>query len=1217
MSTHNTETFAEIKAPTNPFPGLRPFEFDESHLFFGRDGQSERLISKLSRTRFLAVVGTSGSGKSSLVRAGLLPALLGGFMTRAGSDWRIAILRPGNDPISKLAEAINSPDVFGSEDEENRALQIAITGATLRRGSLGLVEAVRQSGMPERENLLVVVDQFEELFRFAREASRRTKDEGERYQNDAAAFVKLLLEAHSQRGVNIYVVLTMRSDFLGDCAEFWDLPEAVNESQYLIPRLTRDQLREAITGPIAVAGGKITERLVTRLLNDIGDNQDQLPVLQHLLMRAWDEWKEKRLEVEVKEGEQTVRKPHREVHEGEAIDLCCYETVGGMAEALSRHADEAYNELPDDRHRQIAEKLFKALTEKGEDNRETRRPTTLAEICAVSEASAPEVKTVIETFRLPGRSFLMPPAETPLDENSVIDISHESLIRGWQRLREWVDEEARSARIYQRLADTATLYKKDEEGLLRDPGLQLTLDWRKQNNPNQYWARRYHPDFEGIMSFLEQSRAARDAEALEKEHQRKREIKRARQTIAVFALAFITVSALALALFGYQQQKKAVEYERKFRQFFYVANMNLAQKAFEDGNSSRAQELLNAFLPASDTPESDDLRGFDWYYLWHHNYKESATLSGHTAPVISVAFSPDGKTLASASGDSTVKLWDVSTRQELATLNEHKDSVHSVAFSPDGKTLASASGDSTVKLWDVSTRQELATLNEHKDSVHSVAFSPDGKTLASASRDNTVKLWDVSTRQELATLKGHTAVSSVAFSPDGKTLASAGEDNTVRLWDVSTGQELATLKGHTDPVISVAFSPDGKTLASAGEDNTVKLWDVSTRQELATLKGHTDPVYSVAFSPDGKTLASAGEDNTVRLWDVSTRQELATLKGHTDPVISVAFSPDGKTLASAGEDNTVKLWDVSTRQELATLKGHTDPVYSVAFSPDGKTLASASRDNTVKLWDVSTRQELATLKGHTDPVYSVAFSPDGKTLASASEDNTVKLWDVSTRQELATLKGHTDPVYSVAFSPDGKTLASASRDNTVKLWDVSTRQELATLKGHTAVSSVAFSPDGKTLASASVDNTVRLWDVSTGENLVTIKGHTGVVMSVAFSPDGKTLASASADDTARLWDVSTGQELATLKGHTDSVRSVAFSLDGRTLASGSFDDTVKLWDVRTRQELATLKGHKSSVYSVAFSPDKKRMVLASGSDDKTVRLWFAATDEEVAAQRSK
>lgn len=584
MSTQTTDT-AAIPVSTNPFPGLRPFDFDESHLFFGRDGQSEQLIAKLARTRFLAVVGTSGSGKSSLVRAGFLPALQGGFMSSAGSSWRVATLRPGNDPIGNLAQALNEPDVFGSEVQENRAIQTAIAESTLRRGSLGLVDAARQAVMSENENLLVVVDQFEEIFRFARVT------EGQQYGNEAAAFIKLLLSAAGQRDVPIYVVLTMRSDYLGDCSQFWGLPEAINESQYLIPRLTRDQLREAITGPVAVGGGAITPRLVNRLLNDVGDNQDQLPVLQHLLMRAWAEWTDQKLTIKVKEGDQIVSRSHNELHEGNAIDLCCADAVGGMAEALSRHADEAYSELPDDHHREVAEKLFKALTEKGADNREIRRPITLGEICAVTEARKSEVITVVETFRRPGRSFLMPPVSVALSAESLIDISHESLIRGWLRLKDWVDEEARSARIYRRLAETAVLYKEGNAGLWRDPDLQIALAWREQSKPNEIWARRYHPEFVAAQTFLDESCNARNAEVVLGESRRRKEIRRSRLTALIFGVAFLFSLVMGVYAFGAKNdalKQKAVaeralfDAEAQKRKADDARNEALAQKQKAD-----------------------------------------------------------------------------------------------------------------------------------------------------------------------------------------------------------------------------------------------------------------------------------------------------------------------------------------------------------------------------------------------------------------------------------------------------------------------------------------------------------------------------------------------------------------------------------------------------------------------------------------------------------
>jgi tetratricopeptide (TPR) repeat protein len=526
----------ELNEIRNPFPGIRPFEMDETNLFFGRDGQSDELLRRLQRTRLLAVVGTSGSGKSSLIRAGLLPALYGGMMGDAGSSWRIAIQRPGGDPIGNLAAELAKQHVFGSAGDPE--IQTALLETTLRRSSIGLIDAARQARMNEHENLLVVVDQFEELFRFKQS---QTND-------DATAFVKLLLEASGQRDVPIYIILTMRSDFLGDCSQFTGLPEAINNGQYLIPRMSRDERQSAIIGPIAVGEGAISTPLVSRLLNDVGDNPDQLPILQHALMRTWDYWS-----------------AHR--RNGKPVDLEDYTAIGTMAEALSRHADEAFNELPDDRGRLIAEKLFKRLTEKGTDNREIRRPTSLNGLCAVCEASEDEVKGVIEVFRREGRSFLMPPVGTDLTKETVIDISHESLIRNWTRLQKWVDEEAQSSRTYRRLAEAAVLHREGNEGLLQDPGLQIALDWFEKNKPNAAWARRYHPDFDEATKYLAASCEAREEAQREHERQRNAELERVRREreqaevyaqqqlrtarrLRRFSLALVIISIVAFAAAG-------------------------------------------------------------------------------------------------------------------------------------------------------------------------------------------------------------------------------------------------------------------------------------------------------------------------------------------------------------------------------------------------------------------------------------------------------------------------------------------------------------------------------------------------------------------------------------------------------------------------------------------------------------------------------------------
>ncbi|MBW3660537.1 MAG: hypothetical protein KY397_02745 [Gemmatimonadetes bacterium] len=516
----------------NPFPGLRPFESSEAHLFFGREGQSTELVRLLREHRFVAVVGTSGSGKSSLVRAGLLPSLHAGFMPAAGSTWRVALLRPGSDPIGNLAGALSGPEVLDPEGVDD-PFQRAQIEATLRRGALGLGEVVADARLPADENVLVVVDQFEEIFRYQRVAG--DQDFGE----DAAAFVKLLLEASAQREVPLYVLLTMRSDYLGDCAHFRGLPEAVNRGQYLIPRMTRRQRREAIVGPVAVGGGTIAPRLVNRLLNDAGDEPDQLPIVQHALMRTWDRWEQ-------------------DHGEGEPLDLRHYAAIGGMAEALSRHADEAFRELPDDRSRSAAEKIFRRLTERGPDNREIRRPTRVAELSAVAGVGEERVREVVEVFRRPGRSFLMPPADVPLQPDTLIDISHESLIRGWERLRGWVEEEADSARTYRRLTETAVLYGQGRAGLWHDPDLQIALGWWERDRPNEAWARRYDPHFDQAAGFLEESRRARDAEV-----QKRR--RRTRFTFAGLGAGLLVTTTLAgfAALQWSEAGRNAQEAERQ------------------------------------------------------------------------------------------------------------------------------------------------------------------------------------------------------------------------------------------------------------------------------------------------------------------------------------------------------------------------------------------------------------------------------------------------------------------------------------------------------------------------------------------------------------------------------------------------------------------------------------------------------------------------------
>jgi WD40 repeat protein len=574
----------------------------------------------------------------------------------------------------------------------------------------------------------------------------------------------------------------------------------------------------------------------------------------------------------------------------------------------------------------------------------------------------------------------------------------------------------------------------------------------------------------------------------------------------------------------------------------------------------------------------------------------------------SVAFSPDGKLLATGDTNGEIRLYQVLDGRQILGLKGHTAWIWSVSFSPNGHLVASGSDDQTVKIWDANTGACLKTLQGHIGAVRSIAFSSDGQILASASEDRTVKLWNINKGNCVQTLKCDSEMLSVSCSSQKSILATGSKDGKIRLWNISIGQCMKILDGHTGWVWSVAFSPDGQTLASGCHDKTVRLWDVSTGQCLYTIHNHTNWVHSVAFSSDGRTLASGSEDQTVRLWDVSTGQCLKTLQGNWYRVWSVAFSPQGTTLASVNDNQTLHLWDISTGNCLRTLQGYSNRVWSVAFSSDRHTLSSGMENGMIKLWVVSTGKCRKTIQGHRNRVTSVAFNSQGTLLASGSEDQTIKLWSMSAGECLKTLQGHGNRVSSVVFSPQGNILASSSDDQTVRLWDISTGQCIQVLQGQTGwIWSIAFSPNGQMLASSGHDQKVRLWDTATGQCLQTLQGHTGWILSVSFHPEGSILASGSADQTIKLWNLITGQCLATLNGHSNCVYSISFNIDGRTLASGSGDQTVKLWDLTKNQCMKTLYGHTKLIWSVAFSPDGQ--TLASGSEDETIKIWDISKGE--------
>ncbi|HEY9430096.1 MAG TPA: hypothetical protein VI260_01270 [Blastocatellia bacterium] len=1197
MIMRNTESFAEITTPVNPFPGLRPFEFDESHLFFGRDGQSEQLIAKLGRRRFLAVVGTSGSGKSSLVRAGLLPTLLGGFMTGAGSDWRIAIMRPGKDPIGNLAQALNAPDVFGSEFAENAAIQTAVTEATLRRGGLGLVDAVRQTLMSESETLLVVVDQFEEIFRFARVS------QGKEYQNEAAAFVKLILEASRQRELPIYVVMTMRSDYLGDCSQFWDLPEAINDSQYLIPRLTRDQLREAITGPVAVGAGRITSRLVNRLLNDIGDNQDQLPILQHALLRGWDEWKSK--------SHDHIALPKGQP-DGDAIDLCCYESIGGMAEALSRHADEAFNELPGPR-RKLAEQIFKALTEKGEDNRETRRPLTLDEIRDITRAEKKEIIAVVEAFRLPGRSFLMPPAETALAGDSLIDISHESLIRNWKRLCEWVEDEARCARTYRRLAETAVLYQTGEAGFWRDPDLQIAINWRRRIEPNEAWARRYHPGFTAAIDFLQASKQKQDEEIAERERQQRAEIDRAQRDLE-------RAQALAEAQQerAEAEKRRAMEEERRANAERQRAEESQQRIEEQAKAASRLRRMVAALIMVSAIAFVVAAAAL---YLWREarGAERKALAAGRDA----LEARSEAEGLAN---DLKLKVEELDRKNsDLAdarrTADEQRDRAEN-----SRRTAEEQARIAKEKEFEANEERTRAD----KEAKIAMAARKDAEEKQKIAEDAEKDSKDSLMKMEFFLRELETANQKIATRQkitDSRLLAKTAID---QLDDNPTRAVLLAMHSISRLLDDAAAKLDPKDFEDGLRALQQSIQESFLRKNFLE-SGRTNmlgAVESVAFTPEGKIVAATkhgrmfgGPTVTIRNQSSGVNSELAnegavvswapgqpfTLKPDKNRLAnSIALSPDGAYFAIGQDDGKIKALDISSegRAPIET-RAHRHPINLITLSNRrahatkgqqtlvanasvfwSSSVTDLNRQKADRLWRKPTLagwgRIVFGLARSNHLVRAINFSQDGNLVAIARQDGVIELRD-SQKDGRIYLKWVSDdydhePVLGLAFSPlygrGADRLATVSKTG-IKIWDISqlkkrkygmfedknddppeiVSEAIFWGRSDDATGGIAYSPDGRLIAITANTGAVMIWDVSEeygamASPLVILNQRKGHVTNLTFNPYFKSeestyqLATVSADDQAtRLWELPDLQKLRDLQRLVKNLETSAEEAD--------------------------------------------------------------------------
>ncbi|MEG4520111.1 MULTISPECIES: nSTAND1 domain-containing NTPase [unclassified Microcoleus] len=1166
----------KLNENTNPYKGLQSFEEADSDKFFGRQALNEKLVEFVAEHPLTVVLGASGSGKSSLVKAGLLPQL-----KKTQPNWRLlSPIRPGESPFSALNSALGnenfSESLISNELVSDKDLQEASSSSVgLQKGQILqslLYKLSAWKNVNSHTKLLLVIDQFEEVVTLSQDSQEQEK------------FLNWLAKALETLPNWLRIVITLRSDFE---PQFRDtaLKPYWKKSRFVVPAMTREELRQAIVDP---AAAKVMyfepATLVEQLIDEVAQMPGALPLLSFTLSELYFNYIKN-----VREGQRNNR----------AITQEDYEELGGVTRSLTQRADSEYEELvkSDRAYAKTIRHIMLRMVAVG--GGELARRRVLDEELIYPQPENQRVQTAIEQFC--AARLLVKGRDT--EGKGYVEPAHDVLMRGWQKLIIWEREHQENLILQRRLTPAAIEWKKKEkplkfqekiepvvifldrsfvycENLFYQMNVTLTKLWkhkpslqkRSQDKQEDFlWdTNPYLTVLDEHLKYDENWFNEVEAEFLQRSLRRRRN--NLRRKISLIATAF----AVTLGFLFYQ-----------WNQNLQAQSRSLALSAEQLFSSERelealiealkAQKIMKQAVWVSSNTQEEVVSALQSVI---YRIRESNRLKGHKAPIYNITFSPDNQIIASASADNTIKLWKADGTL-LNTLSGHTNEVYSISFSPDSQIIASASADKTIKIWQADGTL-IKTLSQHKNEVINVSFRRDGQMFASASTDGTIKLWKPDGTL-MRSIQDKAPVSSVSFGRDGQMIASGSADGMVKLWKLD-GSLVKFFSGHKAPVISVSFSPDGKVIASSSQDKTVKIWKLDGT--LVKTLEHNTHIFKVSFSPDNQLLVSSSADNIVKVWKRDGTL-LNTLTGR-----SPSFSPDGQMLAFAGLDHSIEILKLnnSLRQ---TLTGSSDIVLGVSFSQTGDILASANANRLAQLWKRD-GSLFKTLSGHQAPVNSVNFSPDGQMIASASLDTKVKLWKQDGRL-LNTFSGHQAPVVSVVFSPDSQTIASGSYDGTVNLWKPDGTL-LNTLHSR-LVTSLSFSPDSKTLASASLDKTVRLWKMD-GTLLNTMK-HEAQVYSVSFSPNGETLASASNDGMLKVWKTD-GTLLKSWTGHRVAANSISFSPDGKILASTGDDKTVKFWKP-DGTGIATLPGHTAPVRSLSFSPDGKTLV--SGSDDRTMILW--------------
>ena len=1212
-----------------PFRGLESYEFEHAPIFFGQDDALTKAMVQLvasaaAGSPFLLVLGASGSGKSSLVKAGIVPKLFLPRRIPGIAFLRRVLFRPSDaqeneDLFDALARRFTIqlsadeglPELIGPGQSitglaahlRNATAEPAYPIATV----LGqLASDARQNGrMLEHETarLVLILDQLEELFT----NELLTPTERRRF---------IALIAGLSRSGSVWVVATMRKDFwheADDTPELVHLAEGQGRLELLPP--ARTQLSQMIRRPAAAAGISF-ERDATSdvplnevIAEEVSREAGALPLLSYLLDQLY--------RCDVLESQ------------GSSLTYGTYERLGRLEGAIATRADAVLDACAPDDRKALGSVLF-ALVQMGTTDGDVERAISRRVPLSTFPPGTSQ-RRLVEALLHSDARLLVSDAETA--GQPTVRVAHEALITRWARAREFVQDNAELLKIRRRIEERFSRWRGIIETaqnngrargdvplraristwrarFSREPGLLSEIDLID----GQRLLREHRSDTDpDLVAYIERSQAA--------------ETKIRGRSVRVLALVAVVVTILALlaAGAGFIALEKQHEAEAQ-AQLALAAQLRLltdaAARHLKDGNTARAHAIIIEVLANRQSAEAQSASAVNVFQEVRAADSRLAVISGHERAVTSAVFSPDGRRIATSSGDRTARIWDAATATQLTLLSGHSEPVYTVNFSRDGQRIVTASMDHTARIWDAKTGKPLAVLAGHQDDVVTAAFSPDGLQVVTASDDGTVRIWDTTTARPSAVLSAHErGVTGAVFSPDGLLVATASADGTARILAAASLRQLAVLSGHNDFIIAAEFSPDGRRIVTASGDRTARIWDVATGKSVAVLSGHADFVLSAGFSPDGRRIVTASEDQTARVWDATTAEPVAVLSGHRAPVRRAVFSPDGEYIVTASLDRTAVIWDATGSMQNAVLSDLGEYVGDAAYAPDGRRFATAS-DQVGRIWDSDTMKQVVTLTGHQHIIRSVAFSPDGGRVVTASNDRTARVWSATSGAQLAVLTGHgqglpagdeSGNVRSAAFSPDGQRIVTASNDKTARIWDATTGKQLSVLSGHDeAVRTAAFSPDGQWIVTASADKTARIWDAHTAKLLRVLIGHDDLVWSAAFSPDGRRIVTASIDETARIWDAVTAKQLNVLSGHSDDIWWAAWSPDGQRIVTASTDRTSRIWDAVKGVQLTILTGHSDDVLSAAWSPDGQQIITASS--DLTVRIWTADVLADLDAQ---